>query len=94
MEKLHALLAGATFDHVEDEGDEEIALHFTFDSVTNGVIGFIAMVELDALNELDIRHADGSPVSFAEIYQDYDRDENGEPIDEEEDDDEDDRRDV
>lgn len=80
MEKLLAILAKGQFDYADDEGDEEITLHFTIPEEEGGVEKFSVNVELDALQALELKKSDGTPVDFSEIYDVYDRDSEGNEI--------------
>lgn len=80
MEKLLAILAKGQFDYADDQGDEEITLYFTIPNEEGGIEKFSVDVELDSLQALELKRADGSPVDFSEIYEAYDRDAEGNEI--------------
>lgn len=83
MEKLLLLLGQARYIDADDQGDEEINLNFDFPN-QEGIEGMVVTVQVDALKGLELKNPDGSPVDFSSIYEDYDRDSEGNEKTEEE----------
>lgn len=83
LDKLLAILAKGQYSDAEDEGDEQVSLNFVIPDNEGGVQSFTAIVALDALQDLGLKNPDGTPVSFEDVYSNYDLDADGNEIDEE-----------